>query len=245
MLSRPRIPNVLLLVLGLLLGWGLAIIQPAPLRAGGGDRSGESIVATGPILIRYDEGNKVQIPLEALYFLDYKGGGCWGRSPRSIRPSGSSHYLGAFAERDLVADFKLDLDNGPRPHFLMTTGSLGATAAGWAPLYVIETTTNQVARLPDPAADGRDDGRRTRSSCSSCGRWPSTPAQPPRCGAVRVMLDRSRPVRRGRLRLTAGGPPPASAPRPAPPVRPPPRPPARCPARPRRRLPRRGSAPSP
>ena len=70
-------------------------------------------MATGPIMIRYDEGNKVQIPLEALYILDYKAAGCWGRSPRCGRPAGSSRYLGAFAERDLVADFKLDLDNGP------------------------------------------------------------------------------------------------------------------------------------
>ena len=98
MLSRLRIPNVMLLVLGLLLGWGLATVRPAKLHASGGDRSGESIVATGPILIRYDEGNKVQIPLEALYILDYKaaklhGDGAvaapdqrqelatWGRSP--------------------------------------------------------------------------------------------------------------------------------------------------------------------
>src|SRR5208337_4675682 len=39
MLSRPRIPNVALLVVGLLLGWGLANIRPAQIQAGGGDRS--------------------------------------------------------------------------------------------------------------------------------------------------------------------------------------------------------------
>lgn len=143
--SRPRNPNMALLVLGLLLGWGLANIRPAQIRAGGGDRSGESIVATGPILIRYDEGNKVQIPLEALYLLDYKGGRLLGTVPSLHGTVGTSRYIGAFAERDLVADFKLDLDNGPRPHFLMTTGSLGSYSAGWAPLYVFETTTNQLA----------------------------------------------------------------------------------------------------
>jgi hypothetical protein len=145
MMRRLRLPNVTLLVVGLLVGWGLANLQPVKIRASGGDRSGESIVATGPILIRYDEGNKVQIPLEALYILDYKGARLLGTVPSLRQTSGSSRYLGSFAERDLVADFKLDLDNGPRPHFLMTTGSLGSYSAGWAPLYVIESTSNQVA----------------------------------------------------------------------------------------------------
>jgi hypothetical protein len=144
-LARLRIPNVLLLVLGLLLGWGLASIHPVQIRAGGGDRSGESIVTTGPILIRYDEGNKVQVPLDALYILDYKAGRLLGTVPSLHQTGKTARYLGAFAERDLVADFKIDLDNGPKPHFLMTTGSLGTYSAGWAPLYVIESTTSQVA----------------------------------------------------------------------------------------------------
>ena len=56
----------------------------------------------------------------------------------------STRYLEPFAERDLVADFKIDLDNGPRPHFLMTTGHLGTFGMGWAPLFVFETTSGQV-----------------------------------------------------------------------------------------------------
>jgi hypothetical protein len=142
--SRLRVPNVTLLVLGVLLGWGLAR-QPSPrLVAGGGDRSGESIVATGPILVRYDEGNKVQVPLDALYILDYKGGRLLGTVPSLHQTASRSRYLGSFAERDLAADFKLDLDTGPRPHFLMTTGSLGTYSGGWAPLFVFETTSNQI-----------------------------------------------------------------------------------------------------
>jgi hypothetical protein len=126
------------------LGWGLANSRLPPIRAGGGDRSGESIVTTGPILIRYDEGSKVQIPQEALYYLDYKGGRLMATVPSFHQTIGSTQYINSFAERDLVADFKLDLDNGPRPHFLMTTGLLGSYSAGWAPLYVFETTTNQL-----------------------------------------------------------------------------------------------------
>jgi len=138
-------PGALLLVLGLILGWCLASFRPAPLIAAGGDRSGESIVATGPVLIRYDEGSKVQIPLEALYILDYKSGKLVGTIPSMQQSTKGSKYIGALAERDLAADFKLDLDNGPRPRFLMTTGALGIYSGGWAPLYVLETSTNQVA----------------------------------------------------------------------------------------------------
>ncbi len=51
-----------------------------------------------------------------------------------------------FAERDLPTDFKIDLGRTKiRPHWLMTTGALGAYSDGWAPLYVFETITGQVA----------------------------------------------------------------------------------------------------
>ena len=65
--------------------------------------------------------------------------------PLTSKPTTSTRLIEPFSERDLVADFKLDLDTGPRPRFLMTTGSLGPYNAGWAPLYVFETNTSQVA----------------------------------------------------------------------------------------------------
>src|SRR5271170_7056576 len=71
---RFRVPTALALLMGVFLGWGLSSFRPVPLRASAGDRSGEAIVATGPILMQYDETAKAVIPLEALYFLDYKGG---------------------------------------------------------------------------------------------------------------------------------------------------------------------------
>lgn len=142
---RSSVPGVLLLGFGIALGWSLAAFRPQPLRAGGNDRSGESILMSGPILVRYNEGTKVQIPQDALYYLDYKGGRLVAAVP-SFRPTvGAPNYLGSFASRDLVADFKLDLDSGQRPHFLMTASSLGPLSDGWAPLFVFETTTNQVA----------------------------------------------------------------------------------------------------
>lgn len=149
MMTAPRrLPSALVLTIGLALGWVMGHV-PAPMankvQASGGDRSGESIVATGPILLRYNEGTKVQIPLDAIYYLDYKGGRLLATVPSYRQSFGPAKLLDEFAERDLVADFKLDLDNGPRPHFLMTTGALGTYSDGWAPLFVFETTTNQVA----------------------------------------------------------------------------------------------------
>lgn len=135
------------LAIGVVIGWGLDHLpRPVPVaRAHGGDRWGDSIVTTGPVLLRYDEGAKVQIPLEAVYYLDYKAGRLLATVPSFRQSFGPARLLDKFAERDLAADFKIDVENGPRPHFLMATGALGAYSDGWAPLYVVETVTNQVA----------------------------------------------------------------------------------------------------
>ena len=145
MVSRFHVPTALALVAGLVMGFALASWRPIPLHAGAGDRSGESIVATGPVLVRYDEAAKGPIALDAVYFLDYKGGRLLGAVPAYQQTNTSTRLIESFSERDLVADFKLDLDTGPRPRFLMTTGSLGPYSDGWAPLYVFETNTSQVA----------------------------------------------------------------------------------------------------
>jgi len=142
--SQVRVPTVVAVVGGVILGWLLASLRPTPIRASAGDRWGESVVATGPVMVRFDEGAKSAIPTDALYFLDYKGGRLLATIPTYRQTTKSLSLIDAFEERDLVADFKLDLDTGPRPHFLMTTGSLGAYTEGWAPLYVFETTTNRL-----------------------------------------------------------------------------------------------------
>jgi hypothetical protein len=143
--SRSYIPTALALGLGLCMGLALASLRPTSLHAGAGDRSGESIVATGPVLVRYDEAAKGPIALDGLYFLDYKGGRLLATVPAYQQTDTSSRVIESFSERDLVADFKLDLATGPRPRFLMTTGSLGPYNDGWAPLYVFETNTSQMA----------------------------------------------------------------------------------------------------
>ena len=136
-------------VVGLVFGWlaaGGGHVTRA-LASGGGDRSGESIVATGPLSIRYNEGLKIQVPQEAVYFLDYRGARLLATAPSPQQTVGGSRFIDGFAERDLIADFKLepDPDTAPRYHFIMTAGSIGSLSNGWAPLYVFETTTKQVA----------------------------------------------------------------------------------------------------
>lgn len=145
-------------LLALFASGSLCLFPPAAHAAGGaGDRLGETIIATGPVLVLFDEASKAAIPLDALYILDYKSGRLRASLPTFRQSTASTTIIESFLDRDLATDFKIDLDRGPRPHFLMTTGSLGPFTAGWAPLYVIETATNQlgVYRLNIQTTPGR------------------------------------------------------------------------------------------
>jgi hypothetical protein len=139
-----RISTASVLLLGLIVGWSSSLFRPALLHAGAGDRAGETIMTTGAVLVRYDKATEAPIALDALYILDYKRGRLVGTLPTFRQSTGSTTIIDSMVERDLAADFKIDLDAGPSPHFLMTTGSLGPFTAGWAPLYVMETTSNQI-----------------------------------------------------------------------------------------------------
>jgi hypothetical protein len=144
--ERARVSTAVALAAGVVLGWLLAGAPKSKLLAQGGDRWGESAVASGPILVRYDDRLKVPIVQDALYYLDYKGGRILATIPSyQATTGGATRLIDAFVERDLVADFKLDLEAGPRPHFMMTTGAIGSYSDGWSPLFVFETGSNQVA----------------------------------------------------------------------------------------------------
>jgi hypothetical protein len=146
-LKSPRVSTGLVLGIGVILGWLLASV-PRPLPkayALGGDRWGDKIVASGPVTVRYDERLRAPLKQDALYYLDYRGGRLLGTIPSYQQSGATVKLIDTFAERDLVADFKLDTETGPKPHFLMTTCEIGAYSMGWAPLFVFETETNQVA----------------------------------------------------------------------------------------------------
>jgi len=135
---------------GIALGWLATSARTPTLQAHGGDRWDESVLTTGPVFVKYNEGSKIQVAQDAVYYLDYRAGKLIGTVPSMRQLVGESKILSGFTERDLVADFKLDLDNGQRPHFLMTTGAMSTGAGntygdGWAPLYVFETLSRQVA----------------------------------------------------------------------------------------------------
>ncbi len=103
-----------------------------------------TIMATGPVLIRYDNATMAPIPLDALYLLDHRTGRLKASLPKITQSAESTTIVESFVARDLAADFKVDFNRGESPRFLMTTGSLGPHTAGCAVLYVIETTTNQL-----------------------------------------------------------------------------------------------------
>ena len=144
-LDRRRMPTGLVLALGIALGWALATHRAPTVRAGGGDRHADDILTSGPIAVEYNSLTKTQAQKDALYFLDYRGARLLATVPTQRESMGGSKLIDGFIERDLAADFKIDQAQGPSPHFLMTTGSLGAYGEGWSPLFVFETTTKQVA----------------------------------------------------------------------------------------------------
>jgi hypothetical protein len=148
--AHRRLPGALVLALGVLLGWGLAQLpnSRSVVLAQAAEPvvpAGESIVASGPVSVRYNEGTKVQIPLDALYYLDYSRAWLRATVPSFQKGVGPAKVIDRFASRDLIADFKIDTARVPSPKFKMITGSLGTYSDGWAPLFVFETVTNQVA----------------------------------------------------------------------------------------------------
>jgi hypothetical protein len=138
-------PSAAALAIGVVLGWSLANVRPPVIRAQGADRWLDSILLSGPTMVRYDDGLRAQLSHDAIYYLDYKEGRLVATVPILRNSADAGKVIEGFSERDLVADFKLDLEKGPKPHFVMTTGALGTRSDGSAPLYVVETQSNQLA----------------------------------------------------------------------------------------------------
>ena len=145
----PRLPGfVVPLLLGAGIAWFAAGARPPghglKAASGGSDRFGDYATTTATIALEYDESTKLQAPQEAVLYLDYRAARLLATIPTLKQTSTSTQVFDGFASRDLAADFKLG-DSGPKPHFVMTAGSFGAKGARWAPLFVFETASRQVA----------------------------------------------------------------------------------------------------
>jgi len=133
-LARPTI--------GLALGWLASWARPGSARAAGASRSGESAAASGPFDIQLTF-EKMQVPIDTAYWIDYRSARLYAAVPKVVKSATVNDIISDLPTRDLVEDFGLAA--GVVPHFLMNTGSLGAAGAGRSALYVVETTTKQVA----------------------------------------------------------------------------------------------------
>ncbi len=139
---RPSLSLGMVLTLGVVIGWGLSEMRPQRLLANGADRWGDRALTAGPIAIEMT-ADKIPVAQDALYYLNYSTGRLLATVPSYQQTAGSTQVFSEFAERDLIADFRIKA--GQNPHFLMTTGSLGMRSAGWSPLFVLETETGQIA----------------------------------------------------------------------------------------------------
>ena len=139
---RPPLSFAIVLLAGVILGWGLATTNAPKLLANGADRWGDRALASGPIAVELT-ADKIPIPQDAIYYLNYSTGKLLTTIPTYQQTGAGTQVFTDFAERDLIADF--GIKPGMNPHFLMTTGNLGMRSSGWAPLFVVETESGQVA----------------------------------------------------------------------------------------------------
>ena len=140
---RPALSFGIVLLAGVAIGWGLAGgLAPKPALANGADRWGDRAITAGPIAIE-TTADKTPIAQDAVYYLNYSTGKLFATIPSLQQTAANTHIFADFAERDLLADFAIK--PGVTPHFLMTTASLGSRGTGWAPLFVVETETGQMA----------------------------------------------------------------------------------------------------
>src|SRR6476659_3118774 len=93
---REKFPHVITLTVGLVLGWLFAGAQAPALRDHGGDRWEESILASGPTFIRYNESTKIQVAQDAIYYLDYRSGKLHATIPSMRQSVGKTTVLGGF-----------------------------------------------------------------------------------------------------------------------------------------------------
>ena len=193
---RSQLSTGLLVMTGVLFGWILAVSRPTPIQASAGDRNEESVLATGPVMVRHDESSNAPIPLDALYFLDYKGGRLLATVPSYRQVGTKLHFIDGFAERDLLADFKLE--SGQRTEIPDDDRLAGATQPGLGTVVCLRDDHPPGRRLSDAEhGGGRSVVAEVRTLADS--------QLSPRSGRSRPEPVRDRS---GRLAVSAEPPPP-------------------------------------
>lgn len=143
MASRPgRLSNVAVLAAGIVLGAILSGARTTSLRAGGGDHP-DAPLALAATFATEINAQKVPVDNDAVFYLNYAKGYLLAAVPMPTQVGQQRKLLSDFSERDLIKDFQLA--PGAAAHFTMASGKMGALSEGWAPLYVFESTTGQVA----------------------------------------------------------------------------------------------------
>jgi hypothetical protein len=137
------LPIALTLAVGVVLGFVLGSSRPRPLLAVGTDRWGQSFMVSAPMRTEQNQTSKMQFTLDAVYYLNYSTSRLFAAFPNQKQTVNSRQFLTVWAERDLFVDFQLKVTD--HPTFLTTVGNTGGLSEGWSPLYVLETTTGQVA----------------------------------------------------------------------------------------------------
>ena len=130
-------------VLAFGLGWAAGQLPGSgrPLRAVGPEGVDQSFLTSCVVQMDYNEARKVQIPIEALVYLDYRRGKLVGTMPEQFQVGQQKRVLSNFTERDLVEDFQVE--PGTAPRFLISTMSTGAMSDGAQLVAVLETQTRQ------------------------------------------------------------------------------------------------------
>jgi len=130
-----------MLILGLGVGWGLTRTG-ATIRADGPDRVEGSVLVSGKIGMQMHPTLKIQVPQDAVYYLDYAKGRLSAAVPSYMQVGSQARVLGEFSSRDLASDFRLP--PGTTPHFAMTIADLGASNSTSA-VFVVESATRRIA----------------------------------------------------------------------------------------------------
>lgn len=130
-------------VVGFGLGWAAGLLpgHGRALQALGPEGVDQSVLTSCVVQVDYNEARKVQIPIEALVYLDYRRGRLVGTMPEQFQIGQQKRVLSNFTERDLVEDF--NVEPGTAPRFLISTLSTGAMSDGAQLVAVLETQSRQ------------------------------------------------------------------------------------------------------